>query len=367
MKQNESKRVCIIVDCLSIGGAEKIAGVLSIEFEKLGHDVSIISLWDKVTYPYAGKLYNLGINESKIKWIKQVKKFFKFRKAYKNDNADYYIDFRIRNRSILEFLLHSFVFVNSKMIFTIHNYHVDLHIPNGSFFRKFYKNAHKVVAVSSAIEKKLQTEYQLKNTKLIYNFIDEKLVKAKANEPLDIKIPSKYIVSVSRLNNEVKQIDKLIESYHKSELPKHDISLLILGEGEDKESLKTLVEKKSLKDKVRIMGFQENPYPIIKNALFLVLCSKFEGFPMVLLESLKLGTPVVSFNCTSGPNEIIINNENGLLVEDQNFEKLRESLNIFIENESLYKNCKDHAEESVMKFNNSTIMDQWKSLLNEPV
>ncbi|MAL60711.1 MAG: hypothetical protein CMC14_11765 [Flavobacteriaceae bacterium] len=363
MKQNESKRVCIIVDCLSIGGAEKIAGVLSIELEKLGYDISIISLWDKITYPYTGTLYNLGENESKIKWVKQIKKFFKFKKAYKNANADFYIDFRVRNRTILEFLLHAFVFVNSKMIFTIHNYHVDLHIPNGNYFRKFYKKSHKVVAVSKAIEDRLNGEYGLTNTKLIYNFIDEELVSAKAHMPIEINLPSNYIVSVSRLNNAVKQIDSLIDTYKNSELPKSDVKLLILGEGEDKVHLEAVIEKENLEENVFLLGFKDNPYPIIKNAQFLVLCSKFEGFPMVLLESLKLGTPVVSFNCTSGPNEIIRHNQNGLLVEDQNFEKYKEALNTLTSNEALYSSCKNNAQSSVEKFNTVSIMREWKEIL----
>lgn len=363
MKQNKSKSVCIIVDCLSIGGAEKIAGVLSIELQNLGYDVSIISLWDKITYPFAGKLYNLGENESKIKWIKQLKKFFTFKKAYKNANADYYIDFRIRNRIPLEFLLHAFVFEKSKMIFTIHNYHVDLHIPNGNYFKKFYDKAQAIVAVSDAIDRRLQQEYGLSNTSRIYNFIDEELVNKKANEFLDINIPTDYIVSISRLNNAVKQIDKLIYSYKKSNLREKATKLVILGEGEDKNTLQALIEKENLSEDVLLIGFKENPYPILKNAKFLVLSSKFEGFPMVLLESLKLGTPVVSFDCTSGPNEIIINKENGLLVEDQNFDAFVEAISEFSSNESLYNRCKTNAKISVERFNNTSIMEQWEDIL----
>jgi len=84
---------------------------------------------------------------------------------------------------------------------------------------------------------------------------------------------------------------------------------------------------------------------------------------MVLLESLKLGTPVVSFNCTSGPNEIIRHNQNGLLVEDQNFEKYKEALNTLTSNEALYSSCKNNAQSSVEKFNTVSIMREWKEIL----
>ena len=139
--------------------------------------------------------------------------------------------------------------------------------------------------------------------------------------------------------------------------------MVILGEGKDKNTLQALIEKENLSEDVLLLGFKENPYPIFKNAKFLVLSSKFEGFPMVLLESLKLGTPVVSFDCTSGPNEIIIDKENGLLVEDQNFEAFIEAISEFSSNESLYNHCKTNAKSSVERFNNTSIMEQWVALL----
>ena len=65
-----------------------------------------------------------------------------------------------------------------------------------------------------------------------------------------------------------------------------------------------------------------NPYDYIKQCKFLVLCSKFEGMPLVILETLTLGKPVISFNCKSGPSELITDKENGLLVKDQDFYEL---------------------------------------------
>ena len=64
MTRNKDKKISLIVDCLANGGAEKIASRLSLAFDKLGYEVSIISLRDQITYDYAGKLYNLGIIDS---------------------------------------------------------------------------------------------------------------------------------------------------------------------------------------------------------------------------------------------------------------------------------------------------------------
>ena len=75
-------------------------------------------------------------------------------------------------------------------------------------------------------------------------------------------------------------------------------------------------------------------------------------------------TPVISFDCQSGPSEIIINNENGILVENQNKEKMIVAMNEMISNKKLYLHCKNHAKSSVEKFSIENIGNQWLQLFN---
>jgi glycosyltransferase involved in cell wall biosynthesis len=84
-------------------------------------------------------------------------------------------------------------------------------------------------------------------------------------------------------------------------------SLLIVGEGDVQEvdRVKGIVYEYGLQEKVFFVGFLKNPYPIIKNAKALILTSEREGLPTVLIESLMLNTPVASFDCPSGPSEIL--------------------------------------------------------------
>lgn len=363
MPQNNKKKICIIVDCLCHGGAEKIAGFLSIELAALGYEVSVISLRNDIKYSYSGHLYNLGLKEPTNKIFKQTKKLIDFRRVVKQTNSNYYIDFRMRNRRLMEFMLHSFVFPSEKMIFTMHNFNLGLHKPKGSFFDRFYRKAYKIVAVSSAIMNKLQTEYNYNNVKLIYNFIEEDLVLKKSELVSEFPMTKPFILAVSRLNNKVKQLDKLITCFKESKLPQEGIKLVILGDGKDKENLENLIRTEGVEDSVNLLGFVENPYVYIRNAHYLVLSSKFEGFPMVLLEALRLGTPVVSFDCPSGPNEIIMNRQNGLLVDNQDFRKLREAIEEMVYEKELYAICKSNTIDSVKRFDTKTIINQWQQLL----
>ncbi|WP_420574555.1 glycosyltransferase family 4 protein [Kordia sp.] len=358
MLQNSKKKICIIVECLSTGGAEKQAANFSKSLYKQGFSVAIISVKDQITYTYEGELYNLGANESSIKIVKQLQKFFAFKKAYKRIDADVYIDFRTRSRRFMEWLLHQFVFQMEKTIMVIHSYKIDWHIPKGNFFKKTYARAKAIVAVSKGIEERVATEYGFKNLIHIPNYITT--VDAEVAAISEVK--DEYIIAVGRLQNDIKQFDRLIETYHASKLAEKNIKLFICGDGSDRESLEKLIVKLQLENDVKLLGFVENVAAYIQNAKFLVLSSRVEGFPMVLIEALQQQTPVISFDCKSGPSEIIQHKTNGLLVEDQNFANLKDAMLLLIENIDLYMNCKQNTVSSIKKYTEKPVIQKWIQL-----
>jgi N-acetylgalactosamine-N,N'-diacetylbacillosaminyl-diphospho-undecaprenol 4-alpha-N-acetylgalactosaminyltransferase len=161
------------------------------------------------------------------------------------------------------------------------------------------------------------------------------------------------------MDSDIKQIDKLILAFSKSDLPKKDIKLIILGEGKLKIEYQKLVDKLNLKNLVLFEGIIQNPFPYYKSAIFTTLTSKNEGLSNAIIESLACKTPVVSFDCFSGPKEIIIDHYNGILVENQNFDKFTEAMNLMILDKELHQKCKKHGLESVQKFSIETIGSHW--------
>jgi len=361
MLKPSAKKICIVVYSLGGGGAERSSALLSQILYDIGYDVHIVSVLDHIDFPYKGKLLNLGEFKSKNDSIfGRIKRLKIFKEYLKEHKFDYIIDSRTRIGFLKEFILSKFIYNKNKLIYTVHSYKVENYLNASRFFgRLLYADSYKLVTVSKAIKETLENKYGLKNVETIYNAFDI-LCKAKIKAVDNV---GRYILFFGRLDDDIKNITLLLNAYKASTLYAKCINLKILGSGKDEIKLKKLVSQMDLNDFVEFLPYQPNPYQIVKEAFFIVLTSRYEGFPMVLPESLALGVPVVSVDCKSGPNEIIINEHNGLLVENHNVEALANAMNRMIEDKDLYLHCKSNARASVEHLSKEAIGKQWQALL----
>jgi glycosyltransferase involved in cell wall biosynthesis len=359
---NKKIKIALIGYRLSHGGAEKVMAILSQFFEKQGIEIHNIIVLDEVSYSYSGKLINLGKMKNTSNGLLNKWKRLVFLKKYLiESNFDFVIDFRFRIKPFQEVLVAKWLY-KTKSIFMVHSYLIDHYMPNWSFLtRLMYGDCYKVVSITNESKELIERKHQLKNVVRIYNPIDIDDIVAKANEVNEL--PYDYIIGVGQMETSIKQFDKLIEAYSNSTLPQANIHLVLLGKGHRIVKLQKLANERNIADKVHFLGYQDNPFKFLSKARYFVLSSLNEGLPNVILESLACETPVIAFNCRSGPSEMIQDKENGLLIENQNIEKLTEAMNLFVEDEDLYKYCKKHTLQSVQPFLLSTIGQQWLDLM----
>ena len=357
-------KICFVTVTLSDGGAERVAADLSLYFESKGIEVYHVVFSGRIEYDYAGKLFHLEhLKDKKNSWWSRSKRFFALKKFFMNNHFDYVIDFRTKEYFLQELIIHNLIY--PKFIQTIHNYHLEHYFNKSKLLSKLmYLNCAKFISVSKAIQQKVTTDYGFKKIGLIYNPLNFNKIEFDSNEFFDFKFD--FILAAGRMHkNNVKQFDVIIESYSKSILPLNNIKLVILGDGDLKKDLINLSKKLNLEDHIIFEGFVSNPFKYYKNALFLVMASKFEGFPMVIIEALCCRLPVVSWDFNSGPREIIKNRENGILVENYNKEKLIEAMNLFILDNKLYLHCKENALSSVKQFSIETIGNEWLNVFKK--
>lgn len=355
-------KIALVGYRLNKGGAERVGAILSTFFDKHGLDVHNIIVLDDIGYPYAGRLKNLGKLKNKTNGpLNKLIRLIELRKYLKHNDFEFIIDFRFRIKPIQEFLISRYVY-NTKTIFTVHSAKLNSYMPDQTFLTQLiYANCFKIVSITKEMQRMIEKKHRLKNVTTIYNPVNIEEITQRASEPISLNFD--FIIGVGQYDTNVKQFDKLIYAYSQSILPKKNIHLVLLGEGSLKPKLIQVAKENGIENKLHLLGYKKNPYKYIRQALFYVLSSAHEGMPMVLLESLVCGTPIVSFDCKTGPSEIIEDRKNGLLVEDQNIDKLIENMNLFLMDKKLYQYCKSNTIQSAQMYSVDAIGKQWLDLM----
>lgn len=165
---------------------------------------------------------------------------------------------------------------------------------------------------------------------LVNNPVDIEQVRSKVGEcPDELKEKKTYtFVAAGRLAHQ-KGYDIIINRTSEL-LPSVNFKLLVLGSGELETELRTLAKNKDVSDNVQFLGFRNNVASYIYHSDALLLCSRYEGFPNIVLEAQALGKPVFSNTCKGGINEIIINKINGIACNFESKTDFANGLNEFM-------------------------------------
>ncbi|WP_292664327.1 glycosyltransferase [Nitratifractor sp.] len=173
--------------------------------------------------------------------------------------------------------------------------------------RKKYRHLYSgkdLITVSTGLERYILEELKAtpRSIRTLYNPFDFESIRSLADQCGEAIPRTPFLLHVGRLDMTQKRHDILLEAYKKANPAQ---KLVILGQGEDEEKIRKLIEELELDDRVLMPGFSANPYAWIARADLLILSSDFEGFGRVLVEALALETAVVSTRCPVGPSEIL--------------------------------------------------------------
>lgn len=350
-------KVLVLHGHLSMGGEERVLLNVLKNLVELSYDVDLLITWnhrennlfeneipEKVNYKFLFDNYN-----GKNKLIKEIYRIRakatylkKVEKIIKENKYDVIIDYssNLLKYNNFDIKVPVFAWIHFSLTFG-----EKLSADKIEKYRKQYKKYDKILAICDTMRDEFVEILGMDKNKveLVYNPIDLEAIRKKA-ENIDKKyenyLKQDYFLQVSRLT-EQKQPEHLVDIYYKLKQRGIKEKLYFIGNGEKVELIKQKIKEYKLEDDVILLGQIENPYPFFKNAKLFVHTAKYEGLPTVLLESLVFGTPVVAYDCPTGPKDILgKNSEYGELIPLNDKDTFVKKVDELVNNSEKYENYK---------------------------
>ena len=220
--------------------------------------------------------------------------------------------------------------------------------------------ADRVVTLTQEDRDAYVSSYWVKNVVHIYNPIDRALEETQS----EYQLRSTMILSAGRLTYQ-KNYEKLVE-VAETVLPRNpQWTWHIFGEGSQRGSIQNMIDQRGLSSRVLLQGASQTLYQEYGKYAMLVLTSRWEGFPMVLLEASASGLPIVSFDVHTGPREIVVDGSTGFLIEAFDAPSMADAIQRLIDDPELRKRMSDAARARSARFNLDRVIRQWKDLCME--
>lgn len=177
-------------------------------------------------------------------------------------------------------------------------------------------------------------------------------------------LDSKTVLAAGRLVDQ-KGFDLLIPAFAQVAAAYPDWRLKICGRGKWRERLQTMIEAQGLTDVVTLAPPAKDMGAELERASIFALSSRFEGFPLILLEAMSKGTAVVSFACPTGPGDIVEDHRNGLLVPPEEVGAFAAGLLELVEDEELRRRCAAAAVGTARQYRMEAVGPLWEALLRD--
>ena len=363
-------KITFVTSTLTSGGAERVISLLANNFAERGYEVEMIALTSispdyyslnpKVKFIHADKVSKGGLL-GELWW---------FRRHIKKEQPDVVIAFM---EAVYEFVLLALLGTKIPVISSERLDPALISWPRKVLRWLLLPTTTAHVVQTQQIKQYYNKQIQ-KKTHIIYNPVNERVFQVKGDR---LKVEGEErlnrIISVGRLYPQKNQ-KMMIEAFAKIAPKFPEWSLVIYGEGPERDSLESLVSslfakthqqavKIQVSSRISLPGRCETVIEEVAKSKVFCLSSDYEGMSNAMIEALCVGTPVISTK-VSGTDELIRDGENGLLVDIGDTDGLAQAFEKLLSNQELREQLGQEGQKLSAQFKTDTIVDQWEELVH---
>ncbi|VAX34860.1 hypothetical protein MNBD_UNCLBAC01-1102 [hydrothermal vent metagenome] len=360
-------KILQVVLSLKCGGLEKLVIHLSEKLKERGHYVEIVCLGQKGELGEEAERKGIFVTSLNKNDGVDLKLLWRLKKIIKEKEIDL-----LHTHNMSPLIYGSLVarWVGIKMVNTRHGR------ASHKTYRFIWNLTSRVVAISDdARTELLQHNFIEENkVKVIYNainlsdfeFIKNIQFKTQVWHDFGLQSDSLLIGIVARLSIE-KDHKTLIKAFQRIAESSMDVKLLIIGDGQLKENLKSLVKKLNIENKVKFLGFRKDIPELINILDLFVLSSTMEGVSLTLLEAMAAGKPVIATNVGGNP-EVVVDGDTGLLVPSGDPKKMAEAIIKILSDKELAAQMGNAGRKRVEKFFSlEKMVDKYEKIYQEVI
>ena len=372
------KKIAIFINSLESGGAERVVSNLLNLWSK-EYDCYLILIHNYKFYELDKRVKIISLEEPKelsgfVKLLRLPILAYKLSKIIQENKFDKVISFLTRANyvNILSniFIKHQTIINERAMPSLQYQYGLNGKI-NRFLIKSLYPKADLCLSNSYGNMMDLKNNFKVTNLDYINNPFNLEIIEIMSKHKIEIEKKRFTFITVGRLDHG-KNHRLIIDA-----IKDIDADLWIIGDGELREELQNYIKELNFNDKVYLLGKKENPFAYISKADYFVFASNHEGFPNVLIEALACGLPIISTDCQSGPREILALNsdvsfqlkdkielaEYGVLAPIKNVGKLKEAMDLMINDEQIRTNYKEKAKQRANDFRIDKIIKQYEEII----